>query len=112
VRADPHCARNAGGVHVHGGGVVAHSIQIIEMHLPARPPGWVSRRGHPRRRAERRGKRQRDAHMPASLAAVTDATPQPAAAAWRPGVPRRVLVGALLAALLLAGALALVLAGG
>jgi len=43
---------------------------------------------------------------------VTDATPQPAAAAWRPGVPRRVLVGALLAALLLAGALALVLAGG
>jgi cell wall-associated NlpC family hydrolase len=43
---------------------------------------------------------------------VTDATPQPAAAPWRPGLPRRALTGGVLLALALGGALALVLGHG
>ena len=36
VRANLHCGRNPAGVNVHGGGVVAHSIQVIEIQPPAR----------------------------------------------------------------------------
>jgi hypothetical protein len=50
--------------------------------------------------------------MLASLAAVTDATPQPAAAFWRPRLPRRGLALALAALVALAAALALALAPG
>jgi cell wall-associated NlpC family hydrolase len=43
---------------------------------------------------------------------VTDTTHEPAAAAWRPGVPRKALLGGLVAALLLAAGLSLALRGG
>src|SRR5439155_16809330 len=47
----------------------------------------------------------------ASLAAVTETTREPAAAAWRPGLPRRAMA-AVLALALLGVALALALRGG
>src|SRR5437016_6037455 len=50
--------------------------------------------------------------MLASLAAVTDATPQPATTAGRPGVPRSGLAVALFVALAITGGLALALGSG
>ena len=68
---------------LHGGGLVAHSIQLSES----------------------------AARTPASLAAVTDTTHEPAAAPWRPGLSRRrlALVAALAATL---GLAAWIAAGG
>jgi cell wall-associated NlpC family hydrolase len=101
-------SRNARSANVHGGGDVVHSIQLTEMN-PSAPTRALAARNSATGAAKRHG----GEGTLASLAAVTDTTREGAAAAWRPGVPRRgALAGALAAVLLLAAVLALALRGG